>query len=126
MIRCSRDLSLRHSFFIGLTLENNEEVDNVFIASKSIVSGVGIIGTYTRLIPSEDVSGAMRSQLSILNEARPKVYATYWIEGDGQQLGLSSTDFVEVAHQFGEYRLKKGHITVVPMMRMPVDLIIYL
>ena len=42
-------------------------------AGKSVVSGLGAIRTYIHLLPQHTVPNAIRQQLSMLSEARPKV-----------------------------------------------------
>ena len=59
-------------------------------ASQSVISGVGALCTYTRLVRASHVSGAIRASLSNLCEARPKVQVVVWLEGSWIDPLLSS------------------------------------
>ena len=46
-----------------------------------MISGVGALCTYTRLLPSSAVSAAMRLNLVNLSESRPKILVLVWLKG---------------------------------------------
>jgi hypothetical protein len=66
-------------------------------AGKSVVSGLGVLCTTTKLIPSEVVSDSTIETLAELTEARPKVVVAFWLRGTASELGLSSTDYFETS-----------------------------
>ena len=68
----------------------------------SVVSGVGALCTYTRLLPPEAVSDAARKALALLVEARPRVAVVFWLKGGLAELGLASTDYVEIPAQVSD------------------------
>ena len=76
--------------------QNSKSID--IIGEKSVVSGLGVLNTCTKLIPYEILSENTRITLSLLEEVRPKVYVVYWLKGSRDELGLSSTDYVEVGN----------------------------
>ena len=55
--------------------------DSIVRASKSVISGVGALCTYTRLVPPSAVSAAMRLNLVNLSESRPKILVLVWLKG---------------------------------------------
>lgn len=73
--------------------------DFIFQARKSVISGTGVLNTYTKLLPPEAVSTAAKEMLSGLTETRPRVKVVYWVRGTQEELGLSSTDYFEVGPQ---------------------------
>jgi len=62
---------------------------------KSIISGLGVLNTYTRLIASNHVPASVRSSLCQLTEARPKAHVIHWVQGNASSLGLKACDYVE-------------------------------
>ena len=79
-------------------IEHHSEV--TFLGEKSIVSGVGAIATFTKLIPGEAVSARTAQMLAGLRESRPRVRVIYWLRGTVTELGdLSSTDYYELGTQ---------------------------
>jgi len=69
----------------------------LFSAGTSVISGVGAICTYTRLLKPEHVSRHVRETLdSSVREAEPRVRVVFWLDGDEASLGLSSCDYVEL------------------------------
>jgi hypothetical protein len=78
-----------------------EDDDDVIYAKKSVISGCGALGTYLNLLPAADVCDETRSSLSLLSEMRPKVYVLMWLQGTSTELGLSTSDYVELAPQTG-------------------------
>ena len=80
------------------SIEHHSEV--TFLGEKSIVSGVGAIATFTKLIPGEAVSARTAQMLAGLRESRPRVRVIYWLRGTVTELGdLSSTDYYELGTQ---------------------------
>jgi hypothetical protein len=80
--------------------ENSSNSSDVtFHAEKSVISGLGVIATFTKVIPAEAISAATRQMLAGLREVRPVVKVVYWLRGDATALGLSSTDYYEVGAQ---------------------------
>jgi hypothetical protein len=76
-----------------LFILKGEEID--LIGKKSIVSGLGILNTYSKLIPLESISENVRENLSLLKEARPKFYVVYWLKGTAKDLvGTTETNFL--------------------------------
>jgi phytoene dehydrogenase-like protein len=79
--------------------------DYLLSARESVISGLGVISTYTKLLAPDAVDASTRSMLVGLSEMRPKVCVVYWlprkVEGscdDSAQLPsveFSSTDFYE-------------------------------
>ena len=69
------------------------------LTSRTVVSGTGILHTYAKLIPPEAVTLNTRQTLSNLVEALPRVKVVYWVEGDREALGLTSTDYYEYGKQ---------------------------
>jgi hypothetical protein len=71
-----------------------------FTATKSVISGIGAIATFTKLIPAEAVSRATHEVLATLRESRPLVRVVYWLRGDAVALGgLSGVDYYQVGTQ---------------------------
>eukprot|EP01038_Epipyxis_sp_PR26KG_P005102 gene5102-7111_t len=85
---------------------SNEDNENILqlMGRKSIVSGLGVLCTYTKLLPLEAVSDLTKNMLSVLAEARPKVAVVYWLDSSKNDLGLSAVDFVETSTQI-EYEM---------------------
>ena len=79
----------------GIRLESND----IIRASLSVVSGLGAICTYTRLISAEFVSIGIRNALSKCSEKRPKIYVIFLVQGSQEELRLSSSDYVECEQQ---------------------------
>ena len=77
----------------------DDEDDDVIYASKSVVSGAGVLCTYLHLLPHADVSLAARTMLAPLTEARPRVRVLYWLRGNVESLKLSSSDYFELPKQ---------------------------
>jgi len=71
----------------------------VTLTSRSVISGTGILHTYAKLIPPEAVTLTTRQSLFNLVEAPPRVKVVYWVEGDREALGLTSTDYYEYGKQ---------------------------
>ena len=75
---------------------SNADPAVVVSCKKSVVSGMGLLCTYTRLLPTEAVTEITATALSDLCEARPKVQLVYWLQGSAEELGLSDVDYVEI------------------------------
>ena len=74
-------------------------------ASQSVISGVGALCTYTRLVRASHVSGAIRASLSNLCEARPKVQVVVWLEGSWIDPLLSSFLYSQILLLFLSFSL---------------------
>lgn len=79
-----------------------------FQATQSVVSGAGILATFTRLVPQQFVSSDIRSMLNPLIEAKPKLHVVYVVDGTSESLGLKSAEYVEVG---SDYRVKLARWT---------------
>lgn len=90
----------------------DSSADVTFQASKSVISGTGVLNTYTKLLPPEAVSAGAKEMLSGLVEVRPRVKVVYWMRGNLQELGISSTDYYEVGPQPALQRQQIGTGTV--------------
>lgn len=96
-----------HSKDSSTSSTNGDNGDaRIIYGSRSIVSGMGTLCTYSKLLPHAAVSERTRTALSLLSEARPKVTVVYWLQGTVAELGLSSTDYV----QAGRYTETSGHL----------------
>lgn len=81
---------------------SNARANGVIIGSgelikcqKSIISGLGILNTYTRLMTPNQVPSSIKASLSQLTEARPKACVLHWVQGNASSLGLKACDYVE-------------------------------
>ena len=83
---------------------NGIVVGNTLIkCQKSIISGLGILNTYTRLIAPSMLPQSIKTSISGLTEARPKVHIIFWLKGNASSMGLKSCDYVETgSHKFTE------------------------
>ncbi len=70
----------------------------VLTASQSVVSGLGLLCTYTKLLPAEVLSEDTIRELRTLQETRPVARVVYWLKGSVEQLGLerAAVDHLEV------------------------------
>lgn len=68
-----------------------------FQGSKSVVSGLGAIATFTKLVSPEAVTRSTQEALCTLREQRPVVQVVYWLRGEDH--GLSATSFYSVGAQ---------------------------
>lgn len=80
----------------------------VLKASQSVVSSMGVLCSYTRLLPASGVtalSAETRAALNGLTETRPRHKVVYWIDCSttsvesgvsAQDLGLTSSDYFEI------------------------------
>ena len=68
---------------------------NIVRAKQSVVSGLGALFTFTRLVPTSVVSPELRQQLSGLVEARPRLSVLIWLAGSREDLGLHGCDYFE-------------------------------
>lgn len=80
------------------TTTDDDSAEISIQASKSIVSGLGYLSTYTTLLPAECVSPDTRQQLDNLKESRPKLKVALWLQGQAEELGLTSTDYFEIGN----------------------------
>ena len=53
---------------------------------RAVVSGVGLLNTYLKLVPAEAVSAATKTALAELREKKPVVTVVYWLQGTAQSL----------------------------------------
>lgn len=90
----------------GLVGENNRvtgvELDiqgREILASCGVVSGLGAIHSYTKLMPGQPLSAVTAGTLAKLVEARPKIKVLFWLEGTVSSLGLSTADYIEIGSQ---------------------------
>lgn len=67
------------------------------LASRSVISGLGVLCTTAKLIPSTALSQHTVDTLASLREQRPRVTVVFWLAGTADELGLSSTDYYECA-----------------------------
>ncbi len=57
-----------------------DEINEIdILASTAVISGVGLLTTYTKLIYPESIPMILRNELSKLREARPKVRVVFWL-----------------------------------------------
>lgn len=70
----------------------------IFKCYKSVISGVGVISTFTKLLPTSFVSSNMRNKLTALQETRPKIHILYVLKDGVTSLdvGLKSTEYYEI------------------------------
>ena len=64
--------------------------------ARSVISGLGVLCTYTRMLPVCAVAESAAAALSDMSEAQPKVQLVYWLQGSAEELGLSDVDYVEM------------------------------
>jgi phytoene dehydrogenase-like protein len=91
---------------------NNSEVMGVRIAyqgatttasltcTRGVISGAGVLATFTRLVPlslSSPALTAARKKLKGLEEQRPKMAVVFWLSGTRDTLGLSPCEYLEVS-----------------------------
>ncbi len=83
---------------IGVTITNNgkSKGDCLLKANHSVVSGIGLLGSYATLVPSECVSDETKEQLSLLQEKRPKIKVILWLKGEAAELGVTSVNYFEI------------------------------
>lgn len=78
---------------------NNTEKEITIKAEKSVISGMGVLPTYLKIIPLELISNQTKEQLSVLTEARPTISVVYWFNGSIESLGFSPAEYVELTEQ---------------------------
>lgn len=82
---------------IGVTITDEEGKNECLLKAKgSVISAIGLLGSYATLVPSECVEETTREQLSLLQEKRPKVKVVLWLNGEAADLGISSVNYYEV------------------------------
>mmetsp|Transcript_5301 Transcript_5301/g.5448 ORF Transcript_5301/g.5448 Transcript_5301/m.5448 type:complete len:765 (+) Transcript_5301:48-2342(+) len=82
---------------VRVSVETGDTTESrVVKGTRSVVSGLGAICTYTRLLPSVHLSQSIKQSLSTLTEARPKVLVVFWLQGTASLLGLTSCDYFEM------------------------------
>lgn len=86
----------------GKVIESVQCAGNEYLellAAKGVVSGLGLIYTHTKLMPGQPLSEKTGAALSRVQEARPKIRVIFWVEGSSDSLGLSTSEYFEVAAQ---------------------------
>jgi hypothetical protein len=77
---------------------NQKKEDNCLLKTRhSIISGLGVLGSYSTLIPLECIHEKTKQNLSSLKEMRPKLKICFWVNGSREDLGISSIDYYETA-----------------------------
>jgi hypothetical protein len=77
-------------------LIRGEEI--ILDARSSIISGVGALRTFTKLVQPQFASAAVKTALSTYTEARPKIRVVFWLDGTVEDCQLSSADFTDIGH----------------------------
>ena len=80
---------------VGVKLADGKDGGTVVYGTRSVVSGVGALSTFLRLLPEDELTEDTRAALSKLTEARPKLHVLYWLDGTAEELGLSDADYIE-------------------------------
>lgn len=80
---------------VGVAVACGKEEPTVVLGTRSVISGVGALCTYLRLLPEDELSEDTRAALSKLSESRPKLHVVYWLDGTAEELGLSDADYIE-------------------------------
>jgi hypothetical protein len=75
--------------------------------SRSVVSGMGLLCTYCKMLPAEALSAETREALAALRETRPLVRVVYWLSGSAADLGVTSSDFYAIGA--AESQEEEGH-----------------
>lgn len=65
------------------------------VTQNSVVSGVGILSTYSSFLPHQIISSETINKLITLTEARPKLKVVFWLDGTAEELAIKSTDYYE-------------------------------
>lgn len=73
-----------HSMACHLVVSPETEVD--VSSRRAVVSGVGLLNTYLKLVPAEAVSTATKTALAELREKKPVVTVVYWLRGTAEAL----------------------------------------
>jgi hypothetical protein len=77
---------------------NQKKEDNCLLKARhSIISGLGVLGSYSTLIPLECIHEKTKQNLSSLKEIRPKLKICFWVNGSLEDVGISSIDYYETA-----------------------------
>ena len=79
----------------GVSLDNGK----VLTAKKGVLSGLGALCTYTKLIKHRYVNARTRQALSGLQETRPKIIVLFRVNGSKDSLGLKECDYYELEYQ---------------------------
>lgn len=74
---------------MGVKLESGEAVR----CRKSVISGLGVVPTYTQLLPK---TVALPDGVELLREAKPRLYTAVVLRGTPEELDLPSTDYYYV------------------------------
>jgi len=69
-----------------------------FRGSRSVVSGLGLLPSLTKLLPPEAMSLGLQQTIAPLQACRPKVSVVYWLRGSREEdlAAICSTDYYEL------------------------------
>jgi len=81
---------------VSVAIPDNSSSDVVFRGSHSVVSGLGLLPSLTKLLPPEAMSVGMQQIIAPLQASRPKVSVVYWLRGGRDDLEIRSTDYYEL------------------------------
>lgn len=96
---------------VGVIIKNDDDKEMVIKAKKSIVSGLGLLCTFNRLISDPILSNTLLSSLSthvsepvnksILCEKIPLIQIIYWIDSScsNAELDITDCDYIELNNQ---------------------------
>jgi hypothetical protein len=79
---------------VAVSAEGTEE--QVLTGERSVISGLGLLSTYSGLLSSDIIANESKVKLATLEEAKPKIKVVFWLQGSCTALGLSNTDFYQV------------------------------
>ena len=71
------------------------------LATRGVISGLGAITTFTKLMPGQPLSSTTATSLRKLQATRPKIKVLFWLKGQVSSLGLTSIDYLEISHSRG-------------------------
>ena len=86
------------TFATGVKLWGDDSSSSV-LAKKGVLSGLGILCTYCKLLPSHLVGEKTRMTLKEYVERVPKLIVIFEVNGTKEKLGLSSVKYVESKEQ---------------------------
>lgn len=93
---------------IGIAIVSNGK-EKLISGRKSVVSGLGMLSTFSNLVPLQCLKPATINQLSLLTEARPKLKVIFWLHGTSDSLQLSCADYFEVERIHEQHRESHTH-----------------
>lgn len=80
----------------GVAVSSEGTDEQVLTGERSVISGLGVLSTYSGLLSSDIIAEESKVKLSTLEEAKPKIKVVFWVQGSCTALGLSNTDFYQV------------------------------